>query len=449
MNKAILVLKREYLTRVKKKSFILTTLLMPVFMAAIFAIPFYLGMNEDKQERTVAVYDESSMFLDQLKGNQHTRLIFIPENEYQQIKKKLTETNYYAVLYIPENILTSNRAQLFSEKQVPFDISNMLENRLERIIERDKRNKVIEETGVPDLEKKLAATNTNIKLSTLKIQEEGKAKESSSILVGGMGYIMGFMIYMFMFMYGMMVMRGVMEEKSSRVVEVIISSVKPVQLMFGKIIGIALVGLTQIAIWILFGFLILTGMSLFLGGGGVEQIQQAQNLMSPEVAGSVTQVAGNTSAGKYQEMMEMAGNLPIATILFSFVFYFIGGYMLYSSLLAAVGSAVDNDEDSQQLVFPIILPLILSIMLLFPIAKNPEGPLAFWTSMIPFTSPIIMLARIPYGIAWWELLLSMFILIITIAGAIWMAAKIYRTGILMYGKKVTIKEIVKWIRYKN
>lgn len=448
MNKAFLVLKREYLTRVKKKSFIITTLLMPVFMAAIITIPTYFSMKGDKQERTIAVYDESSLFLDQLKGNEHTKLVFIPNDEYQQIKNKLEGTNYYALLYVPANILVSNRAQLFSEKQVPFDVSNMIENRIENIIEQDKRNKVIEESGVPDLEKKLAATKTEIKLSTLKFQEEGKAKESSSVIVGGLGYLMGFMIYMFMFMYGMMVMRGVMEEKSSRVVEVIISSVKPVQLMFGKIIGIALVGLTQIAIWILFGFLIVTGLGMIFGGS-VEQIQQAQNLMTPDMMGNAAQIAGNASANKYDEIMGMVGNLPIATILFSFVFYFLGGYMLYSSLLAAVGSAVDSEEDSQQLVFPVILPLILSIMLLFPIAKNPEGSLAFWTSMIPFTSPVIMLARIPYGIPWWELALSMFILLVTIMGAIWIAAKIYRTGILMYGKKVNLKELLKWIRYKN
>ncbi|MDX9882426.1 MAG: ABC transporter permease [Prolixibacteraceae bacterium] len=449
MNKAILILKREYLTRVKKKSFILMTLLMPVFMAAIFIIPTYIGMSEDKKERVIAVYDESSLFLDQLKGNEHTKLIFVPSEEYQQIKNKLKDTPYYALLYIPANILASNRAQLFSEKQVTFDVSNFLENRIEDIIERDKRNKIIEETGVPDLEKKLATARTDIKLSTLKIEETGKAKENSSVLVGAMGYIMGFLIYMFMFMYGMMVMRGVMEEKSSRVVEVIISSVKPVQLMFGKIIGIALVGLTQIAIWIVLGAVVITGIGMFFGAGNVEQVQQAQNLMNPGIMGNTAQIAVSGEANQYREIMEMAGNLPVATILFSFVFYFLGGYLLYSSLLAAVGSAVDSEEDSQQLVFPVILPLILSIMLLFPIAKNPEGPLAFWTSMIPFTSPIIMLARIPYGIPWWELALSMFLLVIAIIGSIWMAARIYRTGILMYGKKVNLKELVKWLRYRS
>lgn len=448
MNKALLILKREYLTRVKKKSFIITTLLMPVFMAAMFVIPTYFATKEDNRERKIAVFDESSLFLDQLKGRQNTQLVFIPEEEYQALKTKMQGSSYYAMLYIPKNILTSNRVQMFSDKQIPFDISNMLENRIENILEQDKRSKVIAELGVPDLERQLDATRTDINMTTLTIQQEGTAKETSSVLVGVLGYVMGFLIYMFMFMYGMMVMRGVMEEKSNRVVEVIISSVKPVQLMFGKIVGIALVGLTQIAIWIGLGFIIVTVMGMFFGAD-VESVQQAQNLMSPDVVGQAGAVTGNSSANQYNKMMEMAGNLPIATILFSFVFYFIGGYLLYSSLLAAVGSAIDSEEDSQQLVFPVILPLILSIMLLFPIAKNPEGSLAFWASMIPFTSPIIMLARVPYGIPWWELALSMGILVLTIAGTIWVAAKIYRTGILMYGKKVSFGELFKWLRYKN
>lgn len=447
MNKALLVLKREYLTRVKKKSFIITTLLVPIFMIGIFSIPTYFATKEDKNERKIAVYDESTLFLDQLKGNKYTKLEFVPKEKYQELKENIKGSGYYSLLYIPQNILSSNQAQLYSAKQVTIDISNMLENRIENIMERDKRNKVIEETGIPDLEKKLSATKTNITLSTFKMEETGEATKSSGFLVGAMGYIMGFLIYMFMFMYGMMVMRGVMEEKSSRVVEVIISSVKPVQLMFGKITGIALVGLTQIAIWIIFGFIIMTGATMIFGADA-GQMQQAQNLMNPNMMGG-TELAQQVAPNKFMEVMEMAGNLPIATILLSFIFYFIGGYLLYSSLLAAVGAAIDSEEEGQQLVFPIILPLIMSIMLLFPIAKNPEGSLAFWASIIPFTSPVIMLARIPYGIPTWELLLSMGVLIVTIIGTIWMAAKIYRIGILMYGKKVNLKEIFKWLWYKN
>ncbi len=256
---------------------------------------------------------------------------------------------------------------------------------------------------------------------------------------------MGFIIYFFVFMYGAMVMRSVMEEKKSRIIEVIISSVKPRQLMAGKIIGTALVGLTQVAIWIVVGIIAMTLVQGFFTPEAAQQagqnIMQNQGQMNPAI-----QAAGQN---QMSEIMEMIGNLNIPLMLFAFVFYFLGGYLLYSSMLGAVGAAVDNDEDSQQMVFPVTLPLILSIMLLFPIARNPEGPVAFWGSMIPFTSPVAMLARVPYGVPTWELLLSMFLLILTTVGAIAAAAKIYRIGLLMYGKKVNIKELIKWLRYKN
>ena len=240
--------------------------------------------------------------------------------------------------------------------------------------------------------------------------------------------------------------RSVMEEKKSRIIEVIISSVKPVELMAGKIIGTALVGLTQVAIWVVLGLVSLTVVQSFFTPESAQQIGQSimdsQSQMNPAMAQAADQ-------NKMVEVMEMIGNLNLPLIIFSFVFYFLAGYLLYSSLLGAVGAAVDNDEDSQQLVFPVTFPLILSIMLLFPIARNPEGPVAFWGSVIPFTSPVAMLARIPYGVPAWELLLSMFLLIITTIGAIAAGAKIYRVGLLMYGKKVNLKELLKWLRYKN
>jgi ABC-2 type transport system permease protein len=243
-----------------------------------------------------------------------------------------------------------------------------------------------------------------------------------------------------------MVMRGVMEEKKSRIIEVIISSVKPYQLMAGKIIGTAMVGLTQVAIWVILGGAVMIFVQAFFGPDSAQQmgqtVMESRQAMNPAMAQSADQ-------SKVVEVLEMIENLNIPLILFSFVFYFLVGYLMYSSLLGAVGAAVDNDEDSQQMVFPITFPLIISIMLLFPIARNPEGPVAFWGSMIPFTSPVAMLARIPYGIPTWELLLSMFLLLLATLGAIWVAAKIYKTGLLMYGKKVNIKELIKWLRYKS
>jgi ABC-2 type transport system permease protein len=448
MNKSILILKREYLTRVKKKSFIITTLLMPVFMAALMILPTYLATMDDKEERTIAVYDPTSLVLDRLESNEFTKFQYIPKQEFQEISQSFKSGKYYAILHIPENILTTNRAKMISDKQITFDIKNLVTNRIENIIEGEKRKKVVDETGVPDLEKKLAATKTNIKIETIKLGEEGKAVKSSTEIAMAIGYVAGFLIYMFVFIYGTMVMRGVMEEKSNRIVEVIISSVKPFQLLFGKIVGIGLVGLTQIAIWIVLGLVLATGMAAFIGGGSTESIAQAQNIMS---APGMDQVAASAPAKENitLEILSMIGNLNIPLIIFGLFFYFICGFIMYASLQGAIGSAVDSDEDAQQLMLPVMMPLIFSIIILFAVAKNPEGSLAFWASMIPLTSPVIMVARIPFGVPAWQIILSMVIMVGTILGTIWMAGKIYRTGILMYGKKVNLKEIVKWLFYKN
>ena len=446
MNKTLLILKQEYLKRVKKKSFIILTLLVPFLFAGVFALVIFLSINNDKKERTIAVFDESSLFLNELEKEGQTTYKFIPKDEYAKLKSNLKGSEYYAVLYIPQDIYTNNMAQLISEKQVPFELNEQIERKLSRYIENDKRQKVIDETQIPDLEERLSNTKTWIKLTTLKISETGEAEKSSSAVAFIASYAMGFVIYFFVFMYGATVMRSVMEEKKSRIIEVIISSVKPYELMAGKIIGTALVGLTQVAIWIALGVVVLMGVQSFFSPESAQQVGQSimesQQQMNPAMAQAA-------EPNKVLEVMEMIGNLNIPLILFTFIFYFLVGYLLYSSLLGAVGAAVDNEEDSQQMVFPVTIPLILSIMVLFPIARNPEGPVAFWFSMIPLTSPVAMMARIPYGIPTWELLLSMFLLVLTTIGAIAGAAKIYRIGLLMYGKKVNLKELFKWLRYKN
>lgn len=446
MNKTILILKQEYLKRVKKKSFIILTLLVPLLFVGMFALIIFLSVDNDKQERTIAVYDESALFLGELEQDDYTKFHFIPKEEYTELKSDLKNSEFYALLYIPENIYSAGTAQLISAKQVPIELTEKIQRRLSRFIEKDKRQKVIDEAGIPDLDERLAATQTSVKLNTLKISETGEATQSSSEVAFIASYAMGFIIYFFVFMYGSMVMRSVMEEKKNRIVEVIISSVKPFQLMAGKIIGTALVGLTQVAIWVVVGMIVLTAMQSFFTPESAQQMGQSlmesRQSMSPEM----TQAADQNQV---TEALEMIGNLNLGLILFTFVFYFLAGYLMYSSLLGAVGAAVDNDEDSQQMVFPITFPLIISIMLLFPIARNPEGPVAFWGSVIPFTSPVAMLARIPYGIPTWELLLSIFLLLLATLGAIWVAAKIYKTGLLMYGKKVNLKELIKWLRYKS
>jgi ABC-2 type transport system permease protein len=446
MNKTLLILKQEYLKRVKKKSFIILTLLVPFLFAGMFALIIFLSVNNDKKERTIAVYDESQLFNGQFEQDGYTIYHFIPKEKYDELKSNVKGSEFYAVLYIPENIYNENTAQLISEKQVPIELSEQIERKLSRFIENDKRQKIIDETQVPDLEQRLAATSTRVRLSTLKVSVSGETTKSSSTIAFITSYAMGFIIYFFVFMYGSMVMRSVMEEKKSRIIEVIISSVKPMQLMAGKIIGTALVGLTQVAIWVVLGVVSLGIVQGFFSPEKAQQIGQGimenQSQMNP----GMSQMAGQNQIA---EIVDMIGNLNIPLILFSFIFYFLVGYLMYSSLLGAIGAAADSDEDAQQLVFPITMPLILSIMLLFPIARNPEGPVAFWASIIPFTSPVSMLARVPYGVPVWELILSMVLLLATTVGAIWVAAKIYRTGILMYGKKVNLKELIKWLRYKN
>ena len=447
MNKALIILKREYLSRVRKKSFVILTLLVPFLFAGITILPAWLAMQDDKEERTIAVYDGTGIFLGRLESTEYTKFHFIPEEEYSQIKDNIKSSPFYAVLFIPPNILTANRAQLFSDKQVTIDIKNMVGNKLEHILENDKKKQVIDQSGIPDLEEKLAATRTNINLETIKVGDEGSTVKSSTEIAMAVGYAAGFIIYMFVFIYGAMVMRGVMEEKTSRIVEVIISSVKPTQLMFGKIIGIGLVGLTQLLFWIIIGSAIVTGVQSFVGVPEAEALQQSQNLMG--TSGVAVQTATANQQNVAIEIVDMIGNLNLPLIFGSFLFYFLGGFLMYASLMGAVGSAVDHDEEAQQLMMPVTLPLIFSIIILFPVVKNPEGALAFWASMIPFTSPVIMMVRVPFGVPAWELLLSMSILLASIWGTIWVAGKIYRTGILMYGKKVNLKEIVKWLFYRN
>jgi len=448
MNKSFLILRREYLTRVKKKSFIIMTLLMPVMMAALMILPTYLAMMDDKEERTIAVYDPTALILNRLEGNNFTKFHYIPEQEYQELSKNFKSGKYYAVLYIPTNILNTNRAEMISDKQVTMDVKYMVAGKIGNILETEKKKQVIDAIGVPDLEKKLAATKTNITVDTIKLGDEGKAVKSSSEIAMIIGLVAGFLIYMFVFIYGTMVMRGVMEEKSNRIVEVIISSVKPFQLLFGKIVGIGLVGLTQIAIWIILGTGISSVAASYSGQGSADVASHAQNVMSGQEVG---QIAANSpeAQNKVAEVIGMIGNLNIPLIVFALFFYFICGFILYASLMGAIGSAVDSDEDAQQIMLPVMMPLIASIIIVMAVAKNPEGSLAFWSSMIPFTSPVTMMARIPFGIPVWQIILSMTILLATILGTIWMAGKIYRTGILMYGKKVNLKEIVKWLFYKN
>ena len=445
MHKILLILKREYTTRVQKKSFIVLTLLMPILMSALFILPAYFVGMDDKETRTIAVYDGSALFLGRIESSEFTKFRFVPKEEYLKVKDDIKGSKYYALLVINPNFVTTNTVQVVSGSNIPFDLKSQIKDKIQSVIEKDKMAEVVKQTGIPDLEKRIEATRTRVNIETIKMADGGVAKKSSTEIGMVLGYIFGFLIYMFIFIYGGMVMQGVMEEKQSRIVEVIISSVKPFQLMMGKIVGIALVGLTQFAIWVFLGFMIITATKSFYQNP--VQTQQVQDIMSKNQ--DIAQQVTPQQVDQMQEIFSMIGTINFPLIISCFLFFFVGGYLLYSSMFAAVGSAIDAQEDAQQFMLPIMLPIILSIMVMMSAIKSPEGPVAFWFSIIPFTSPVVMMARIPFGVPVWQLALSMFLMVITFVGMVWVAGKIYRTGILMYGKKPSWKEIGKWLMYKS
>ncbi|MDC0204526.1 ABC transporter permease [Flavobacteriales bacterium] len=421
MHKIWLIIKREYLVRVRKKSFIIMTILGPLLMVALLVLPAYLA-SESQEERIIAISEEEKEFNSKLEDTEYLHFTTIPTSEADKLKNDFTESPYYALLDIDnENFI------LYSNQQISLTVSSAIENQIEQILEYNK----LKQAGI-DLQILEGATTT-INITTKIIAEDGESIKSQAEASIGIGFFCGILIYMFIFMYGTMVMRGVIEEKTSRIVEVIISSVKPFQLMMGKILGVALVGLTQFVLWILLTLLISTiaeFVFLDVSSMAAEMSEQDQSIILSEIS-------------------NLTGGINLMQIFLSFMFYFMAGYLMYSSLFAAVGSAVDDEADTQQFILPITIPLILAFILIQPIIESPDGTLAFWMSMIPFTSPVIMMVRLPFGVANWELILSMFILIASFILTTWIAAKIYRIGILMYGKKTTYKELWKWLTYKG
>jgi len=449
MSKISIIIQREYLTRVKKKSFIIMTLLAPLLMAAMFIVPVWIMTRDDAEEKVIAVVeDETNIFKDVIPNSKYLKFEYLVDVTLNDLKTNFSDKGYYAVLHIsPKVAYIPNAVQLISHKQPPLDLTIHIANALEKEIEQKK----LEAYDIKDLDKILKAVSTDIHVQTIKISDDGTEKETSTGLAMGIAYIGGLLIYILTFIFGAQVMRGVIEEKTSRVVEVIISSVRPFQLMMGKILGIGLVGLTQFVLWIIITTIIITAAQSFLLPDDIGQTTQAitENIMSSAPV-EQTQVPIQTQEfNEMQQVFNSLHNINWGLILTSFLFYFMGGFFLYASLFAAVGSAVDNETDTQQFMMPITIPLILGLFVAMGAFQNPESSVVFWFSFIPLTSPIVMMARLPFGVPYWELILSMIILILTFLGTTWLAAKIYRTGILMYGKKTTYKELWKWLRYKN
>lgn len=450
MNKTSLIIQREYLTRVRKKSFIIMTLLTPFLLALVFVVPGLMMSNQDKDFKKIAVVGDSDLYQDVIPDTKDADFEFLPNTSVNDIKNNFSEKDYYGVLYISDLLVNvPNSVQLISKQQPPIGLLDHITGSLKKELEK----KILQSYNIENLDEILKKVNGSVDLQTIKIDETGEVKTTSTGIAMGLAYLSGFMMYMLVFMFGAQVMRGVIEEKTSRIVEVIISSVKPIQLMLGKIIGIALVGLTQFAIWILLTLAIVAvAQSKLLPEGTIEQMQQLpQSFAQAEpVAGSADAAAAvETQMTEFQSIFASALNQQWGLIAFCFVFYFITGYLLYASLFAAIGSAVDNETETQQFMLPVTIPIIFALFVAMATMQNPESSLSFWFSLIPLTSPIVMVARIPFGVDAWEIALSMAIMLVTIFGCIWMAARIYRTGILMYGKKSSYKEIWKWLTYKG
>ena len=443
MNKTLIIIGREFTTRVRKRSFLVLTLVVPILLAGFYAFLMWMLLKDDTQDRKIAVINQSVLETPFEQINNNTFEYLNTPVDESGASEFLRQHDYYALISIPENIMDHPEIPVYSFSQVPMELKNEIAAQLRKKIEDIKRAKVIAESQVPDLEEQLSATQTPVLVRTLKITDSGEAKESSSEVASAIGLIGGMIIYFFIFMYASQVMKGVIEEKTNRIIEVLVSSVKPFQFLLGKIIGVAAVGLVQ-----LFGLvLILVMQTFFLPGIDLEALRNAGNLAGglPDIAGT-----GNLSAEKMQIIQKVAMTIdPIFIIKFlaSFLFYFIGGYLLYASLFAAIGAAVDNETDSQQFLTPLSIILVIGLYIGFAAMKSPESPMVFWSSLIPFTSPIVMLVRIPFGVPTWEILTSMALLIVSFIFFTWLSGKIYRIGILMYGKKVTWKELYKWLKY--
>jgi len=444
VKKTLILIQREFLTRVRKKSFIVMTLLGPILFAAMMLMPVWFATFEDDDVLRIAVFDSSYLFINRIPETEKFKFTFFVDVNVEEFKRNLPQTDFFGFLYIPEAITQLSRASAFySFRQPPANLVMHMAHAIEKELEREK----LRAHNIENVENILHAVRTRIDIRTFRLSESGIERESHGFLSMGVAYISAILIYMFIFLFGSQVMRGVIEEKTNRIVEVIVSSVKPFQLMMGKVVGVALVGLTQFMTWVaLTLILVLTARSIFFSKLSEEVVQQTGHMqVIGSLAGDRIQFSENTE--KAIEIFHMLQSINFDVLIVCFLFFFIGGYLLYGSLFAAIGSAVDTETDTQQFSLPVSIPLIIAIMAMFNTMQNPDGALAFWFSIIPFTSPVAMMARIPFGVPYGELALSAVLLIVAFIATIWLSAKIYRTGILIYGKKLTYRELWKWVRY--
>ncbi|MBQ6957349.1 MAG: ABC transporter permease [Bacteroidales bacterium] len=453
-----IVISHEYTTRVRKKSFILTTLLTPIGMGLLICVPMLIMLFSGNEQQKVKVIDQSGIVAPYLENSEHTTYVMGTEGETVDLLKDIfDELDYYAIVGISP-LDEKGEVSVISYSKEPLNMD--LKTSINRAVNKAVENRKLMQYDIQNLDEILADVKTDIKLNSMTLTHDGDAKEDSVEIYMVLSYLMSFLIYMFVFMFGTMVMRSVIDEKSSRVVEVIVSSVKSVELMMGKIIGVALVALTQFFIWIALTLIIvmavntIAGPKLMQNMGGVEQIVAMtgeDGNISPADMAAIAQSSGETSdAAGVMKILGQIKDLDWLYIIGCFLIYFLLGYLLYASMFAAIGAAVDNEADTNQLQLPITIPLIIGLFIMLHTFEHPNSALSVWTSIIPWTSPMVMLARIPFGVVpGWQLLLSVFLLLVTFLATAWVSAKIYKIGILTYGKKSSFKDLIKWMKIKD
>ena len=442
------VIAREYLTKVKKKSFLLTTFLVPVIMALAMVAMVLIMTKTGERAQNVAVIDQSGVVMPYLTDSRSNTYNDYSSETPEELKQRLAEIGMDALVVVSplDTVAKSVTVQTYSKKPLGVDFSEELAGKVDDAVEAYR----IDSYGIDNLADIMAEVRSHVSVKEYLLDESGNETISESGIYMIISMILGIFIFMFITMFGGMVMSSVIEEKSSRVVEVLISSAKATELMFGKIIGVALVALTQFLLWIVLTLLIVTvagsviGLDKLQGSDPQQMIQMAQGMgVSPDQMD-----LANVPADEAGVIFTTLANIPWVTLIVSFFIFFILGYLLYASLFAAIGSAVENEADTQQLQIPLTIPLMVAYMIVFVAFRNPESGVALWGSMIPFTSPIVMLARIPYGVPMWQLVLSIGLLFVTFVACAWLSAKIYKVGILMFGKKSSFKDLWKWIRQK-
>ncbi|MFM6948165.1 MAG: ABC transporter permease [Aquirufa sp.] len=443
MDKILLIISREYLTRIQKKSFWIASLLTPLLITAIYAIPIWLATREAELKK-IQVIDQSTYF--QKEDLQSTSIQFdlIKGGDVLLYKSKLNSTDYDALVVIPKDVLSNPKGLvMYAQKTLSLTLKSEIEGKIQEKV----RQVLMKNAGIEG--KIYESTQVDVNSSTLTLSNSGGETSSSSEGVMILAGILGFLLYFTVLIYGSQVMNGVIEEKSSRIIEVIVSSVKPYQLMLGKIIGVGLVGLTQFALWIVLT-VAFTGVASKIYGDNFKEkiVQNANSKLSADAQKTVQEVQNSENFDPIKVVNEVVQSTNIPLIIGSFLFFYLFGYLLYSSLFAAIGSAVESAAEAQQFTLPVTLPIIVSFLFAQFTLQDPDSTIAFWASIIPFTSPINMMVRLPYGVPTWELILSMVLLVLGFLGTSWVSSRIYRVGILMYGKKMTWKEIGKWIFYK-